>query len=166
MKKSATKLSNQKVNLVSTPKSQLKSRKRTLDVTDGNDSKSVTKKSLSDKPSEAKKVKPSESSSRKAPKSHAYKNPQTSKSNNESSQPEHSAGAMYQKSEDKDSKTAMLLRGFESSDDEDSSGQNLDLQPTKQQEDIPAIPELRQTTADTESRVSTKHEDGGVVYVG
>lgn len=166
MKKSATKLSNQEAHLVSTQKDHLKPRKHALDITDGNDPKSVTKKSLSDKPSGAKKVKRSESSSRKAPKTHAHKTSQTSKANHKNGQSEHSAKSTYQKSENNDSKTAMLLKGFESSDDEDSSGQNLDSQPTKQLEDIPAIPELRQTTADIESRVSTKHKDAGVVYVG
>ena len=166
MKKSATKVSNPEMHSPPTARAHSKPKKRALDVIDSSDSKSITKKSLSDKPFKTKKVKHSNALSRKSSKLHAHMTSQIRKPHHESSRPERSASTTHHKAEDKDSKTAMLLKGFESSDDEGSLGQNLGSEAIRALEEIPAVPELRQTADDTESKVSTKHKDAGVVYVG
>ena len=154
----------EEAHLLPTPKKHLKSRKRTLYVLGSSDSKSRTGNSLSDKPSKAKKTKHFKGSLREFPKSQTQINSKKRKPNHLSSRLDNSADITYQKSENEDSKTAILLKGFESSDDEDSSVQKLSAEPTDYLKEVPAIPKLRQTPDDAEK--STKLKDAGVVYVG
>ena len=142
------------------------SKKRTLDSNSKVNFKSETKNSSGDEPIKPKKVKYSNDSSRISSGLAAESRPKLQKTTRSGDQPVPLAGTRDIQPQKENDKTALLLKEFESNDEEGTTGEYLDIGSPLQLKDIPRIPEKWQIADGDKSKDSKKSNDTGVIYVG